>query len=322
MRLAGNIPVKIERIVEESPTVKRFTLVPTVDDRLPAFTGGSHLKTFITTADGKLIEREYSLVSHPQNRAYYEIAISKDTKSRGGSVYWHEVMAVGDELEVTFPRNYFALNSFAKNHAFYASGIGITPFLAMMEDIQFDQTFELHYAARTPEECAFYEELQQRYGDKVNFYFSRVEEPNRLCTELMKEHRIGTHVYFCGPVAMVEEFRDAALAYGYPEKAVHFELFSTGQDTGERNAFTVALTDSQKEIEVQAEETLLDALLREGINAPFACKIGGCGSCEVEVVDGEVDHRDHFLSNENKAKRKSILTCCSRAKEQKLSLKL
>lgn len=322
MRVSGNIPVKIAEINIESPTVKRFRLVPTIDEKLPAFTGGSHLKTFISIDETTIIEREYSLVSNPRNREYYEIAISNDINSRGGSKYWHEQMDIDDELEVTFPRNYFALNPFAKNHAFYASGIGITPFLAMMEDIQFDQTFELHYAARTPEECAFYEELQKRYGNNVNFYFSRIDEPNRLSPELMKEHRIGTHVYFCGPIAMVEEFRDAAFAYGYPEKAVHFELFSTGQDSRERNAFTVELTDSQREIEVQAEETLLDALLREGINAPHACKIGGCGSCEVEVVSGEVDHRDHFLSNENKVTRKSILTCCSRAKEEKLSLKL
>ena len=321
MRLAGNIPVKVARISEESETVKRFRFVPTVDEKLPPFTGGAHLKTFLPAGD-TVFERDYSLISDPRNREFYEIAINKDANSRGGSKYWHEHVQEGDELEITFPRNYFSLSIQAKHHVFYASGIGITPFLSMLQDIQFDQTVELHYAARTPEQCAFFEEIKEKYADITTFHFSRVDNPNRLTPELMKENRIGSHVYFCGPVAMVEEFRDAALAYGYPEKAVHFELFSTGLDNSNLTPFKVALTDSNKEITVSEDETLLDALLREGVNAPYACKIGGCGSCEVEVVDGEVEHRDHFLSDENKRQRKTILTCCSRAKTEAISLKL
>lgn len=321
MRIAGNIPVKIDRITMESANVKRFRFVAIEDEKLPAFTGGSHLKTFVKV-DNQVIEREYSLVSDPRNRAYYEIAINKDPNSRGGSKHWHEEMKVGDELEISFPRNYFVPSVQAKHHAFYASGIGITPFLSILQDIQFDQTVELHYAARTPEECAFYEEIKEKYGDIVTFHFSRTENPNRMTPELMKENRIGTHVYFCGPVNMVEEFREAALSYGYPDKAIHFELFSSGLDNSNFSPFEVTLTDSGKKISVSENETLLEVLLREGINAPHACKIGGCGSCEVEVVDGEVDHRDRFLSEENKLTRRSILTCCSRAKTESLAIKL
>lgn len=321
MRMAGNIPVKIERIVQESPFIKRFRFVPTEDDLLPAFTGGSHLKTFIK-AENNIFEREYSLISDPRNRQFYEIAISKDLNSRGGSKYWHEIMSVGDELEISFPRNYFTLNFHAKHHVFYASGIGITPFLSMLQDNQFNQTMELHYAARTPEECAFYDLLKEKYSDIVTFHFSRVTEPNRLSYEHMTTNRIGTHVYFCGPVSMVEEFRQAACSYGYPEHAIHFELFSNGLDNTNLKPFTVFLAESGKQIQVADNESLLDVLLKEGINAPYACKIGGCGSCEVEVVNGEVEHRDHFLSEENKRERTTILTCCSRAKEKILTIKL
>ena len=321
MRVAGKIPVKIDRITRETANIKRFRFVPTEDEKLPAFTGGSHLQTFVVSGY-KVYEREYSLISDPRNREYYEIAINKDPNSRGGSKHWHEMMKEGDELEISFPRNYFTLSPHAKHHAFYASGIGITPFLSMLQDIQFNQTVELHYAARTPEECAFYEEIKERYGDIVTFHFSRTENPNRMTPELLKENRIGTHVYFCGPVSMVEEFRDAAFAYGYPEKAVHYELFSSGLDNSNLSPFEVLLTDSNKKVTVSENESLLEALLREGINAPHACKIGGCGSCEVEVVDGEVEHRDRFLSEENRRERRSILTCCSRAKTKSLSIKL
>lgn len=321
MRIAGNIPVKIDRITKETANIKRFRFVPTEDEKLAAFTGGSHIQTFVVGGD-KVYDRKYSLISDPRNREYYEIAINNDPKSRGGSKHWHEVMKEGDELEISFPRNYFSLNSHAKHHVFYASGIGITPFLSMLQDIQFDQTVELHYAARTPEECAFYEEIKEKYGDITTFHFSRTENPNRMTPELMKENRIGTHVYFCGPVSMVDEFRDAAFTYGYPENAIHYELFSSGLDNSNLNSFIVSLTDSDKKISVSEKETLLEALLREGVNAPHACKIGGCGSCEVEVVDGEVEHRDHFLSEDNKRERRTILTCCSRAKTENLSIKL
>ncbi len=321
MRIAGNIPVKVDRIINETANIKRFRFVPTVDEKLPAFTGGAHIKTKVV-CEGQILEREYSLISDPRNRQYYEIAINKDPKSRGGSQHWHEAMKEGDELEISFPRNYFVLNSHARHHVFYASGIGITPFLSMLQDIQFNQTVELHYAARTPEDCAFYEEIKEKYGDITTFHFSKTEQPNRMMPDLMKWHRIGTHVYFCGPAGMVEEFRDAAFTYGYPANSVHFELFSNGMDNTNLSPFDVSLADSDKKIHVSAEETLLDALLREGINAPFACKIGGCGSCELEVVDGEVEHRDRFLSEENKRERKSILACCSRAKTDSLTIKL
>ena len=321
MRIAGLIPVKVDKITVETPSIKSFRFVPLEDDKFPAFIGGSHLKTFIQAGD-QVFEREYSLISDPRNRDYYEIAIANDPNSRGGSKYWHEGVKEGDTLDISFPRNYFKLDTRAKHHVFYASGIGITPFLSMLQDIQFNQTVELHYAARTPEECAFYEEIKEKYGDIATFHFSRTENPNRMTPELMKENRIGSHVYFCGPISMVDEFRDAAVAYGYPKHAIHFEIFATEVDMTNFEEFTVSLTDSEMEIKVAKDETLLEALLREGVNAPYACKIGGCGSCEVEVVEGEVNHLDHFLSEENKQTRKTILTCCSRAKNEKIAIRI
>lgn len=92
----------------------------------------------------------------------------------------------------------------------------------------------------------------------------------------------------------IEKF---ASSYGYPEHAIHFELFATKND-GPQEPFIVDLTDSDRSIHVHEGETLLDALLREGIDAPYSCKVGGCGSCEIDVAEGEVDHRDNFLSEE------------------------
>jgi dimethylamine monooxygenase subunit B len=322
MRAFGKIKVYVGKIVQETKFVKRFHLYPVELELLPAFTGGSHIATYVKNGDG-FIERNYSLVSHPTDRTQYAIAIRKDDHSRGGSVYWHDEIKVGDHLEISWPKNHFPLAfKAAKHHVFYAAGIGITPFMTMMEDLTAEgKSFELHYTARTKEECAFYDHLKAKYPGKCHLYFSRSENPTKMTPVKMAELRIGSHVYFCGPVSMVKEFREAAESYGYPSHTVHFELFAVA-DEGPKNPFVVKLANSGNKVEVAEEETLLEALLKAGVEAPYSCRVGGCGSCELQVVEGEVDHRDHFYKDEERHTKKVILTCCSRAKEPEKELVL
>lgn len=321
MRVAGNINVYVGKIEQETETVKRFHLYPVDQKPLPAFTGGSHITTLIKNGND-VIERQYSLISHPVDRSQYAISIRRDDNSRGGSVFWHDHVKEGDRLEISFPKNHFPLSYQAKHHVFYAAGIGITPFLTMMADLQAEgKTFELHYAAKTKELCTFYDYLNEKYPGQCTFYFSRGEKPAKMTPESMMNHRIGSHVYFCGPVSMVSQYREAARAYGYPEKSIHFELFAAAVE-GPQHPFVVELANSNTLLEVSSEQTLLDALLNAGIDAPYSCKVGGCGSCEIEIVNGEVDHRDLFFKDEERKERNSILTCCSRAKKGKLVINL
>ena len=321
MKGFGNIKVYVGKIVQETKSVKTFHLYPLDRELLPAFTGGSHIATYVKN-NGRIIERNYSLVSHPTDRTQYTIAIRKDEHSRGGSVYWHNQIKVGDEVEISWPKNHFPLAfKSVKHHVFYAAGIGITPFMTMMKDLSDEgKSFELHYAARTKEDCAFYQYLNTKYPGKCYFYFSREENNSNKMTPIsMADHRIGSHVYFCGPLSMVKEFREAAESYGYPSHTIHFELFTVADD-GSKEPFVVNLAKSQKKVEVSEGETLLEALLRAGVQAPYSCKVGGCGSCEVQVVKGEVDHRDHFYKDDERGSKNVILTCCSRAKETEREL--
>lgn len=323
MRIYGNFEVYVGEIKQVTNTVKHFYLFPVHDEQLVPFTGGSHITTFIGKGD-HYYERDYSLVSHPTERSHYAISINRDENSRGGSVYWHDHVKVGDTLEISHPVNNFPLHHLAKHHVFYAAGIGITPFLTMMADLELQgKTFELHYTARSEELCAFYDYLNIKYPGKCHFYFTRTDEPNRLTPDIMKSHRIGTHVYFCGPIGMVQQFRDAALDVGYPNNSIHLELFEA--DDGPKNPFTVELADSNCEVKVGDDETLLEALEREGIDAPYSCRAGGCGQCELSITSGEVDHRDMFYTDDDRKGRKFILTCVSRVKEkskEKLVLKI
>lgn len=307
----STIDVIVDKINLESPAVKSFKLVPANGSPLPRFSGGSHISTFMQTHRGQ-IERHYSLTNDPDTTVYYQIAIRRSDQSKGGSIYWHDHVKIGDKLKISYPKNHFPLSFMAKHHVFFAAGIGITPFLAMAADLKKKgKSFELHYAARSKELCAFYDFLISTYPEETHFYFS--SEKQRMSTNLMKNQLIGTHVYFCGSEAIMREYAEAAKTYGYPKKNIHFELF-TPPNFGPEQAFQVKLNRSNQILDIPEGHSLLETLLNNNIQAPYSCKIGGCGSCQIDVLDGGIDHRDFFLSDKEKNEGNTMLTCVSRAK--------
>jgi ferredoxin-NADP reductase len=319
MRLEPKIPVIITAIAAETPTVKRFTLAPEDGKPLPAFSGGAHITTYVQTT-AEVLERHYSLVSDPVELGYYQIAVRLQDDSRGGSAYWHREIRTGDRLMISQPKNHFPLSFRAKHHVFYAAGIGITPFLAMMADLTAKGgSFELHYAARSQEHCPFYHEIRSRYGERAHFYFSA--DGCRMTPSSMAEQPIGTHLYFCGPQTLVQQFREAALTYGYPGGAIHYELF-TPPAAAQALPFQAVLRHSGRILDVPPEQTLLDALLLAGIHVPYSCRVGGCGTCELEVLEGEVEHRDLVLSEREREANDRIITCVSRARSKQIVLNL
>lgn len=314
----AKIKVRIEEAVQETPVVKRFKLVP-VTGQLPRFSAGAHITTYLQAQD-QLLERHYSLAGNPRDRDSYTIAVRLSEQSRGGSEFWHTRVKAGDELEISHPKNHLPVSFEAKHHIFIAAGIGITPFMAMMAEMKAaGKSFELHYAAASEPYCPFYSFIRSHYGDHAHIYFS--SQSKRMPTRVMWNQPIGSHVYFCGPEAMITQFKQAAQDYGYPRSSIHFELF-TPPNQGPCHPFEVELTGSNMVLQVPEDRSLLDVLLEKGVEAPYSCKIGGCGSCEVEVEEGEVDHRDFFLSEQDKKKRKSILTCVSRAKSNRVAIRL
>lgn len=309
------IPVVIKDMKDETAFVKRFTLVSVNGKPLPKFSGGAHISTYIE--DKELLVRQYSLTSSPDDTKHYQIGVRLSEASRGGSRYWHQKMKVGDKLHISYPKNHFPLSFKAKHHVFYAAGIGITPFLSMMNELHSsDTSFELHYASKTEEACAFYEFLKEHYPKHCRFYFSNKKQ--RIDSSSLEEHAIGTHVYFCGPESFISNLTQSAYQLGYPPSAVHTERFAPPQPK-DMQPFNVQLKDGTL-VKVAKDQTLLEALLNKGIKAPYSCRVGRCGTCELKVVEGEIVHYDSFLSEEQKQSQSKILTCVSRAKSDMLVL--
>lgn len=165
--------VQVSQVEPLTEQVKRFTLVATDGKPLPAFTGGSHIIVQMSDGDNQY-SNAYSLLSSPHDTSCYQIAVRLEENSRGGSRFLHQQVKVGDRLTISTPNNLFALIPSARKHLFIAGGIGITPFLSHMAELQHsDVDWQLHYCSRNPESCAFRDELVQHpQAEKVHLHHS------------------------------------------------------------------------------------------------------------------------------------------------------
>ncbi len=312
--------LRIVGLGSEGSVVRLVHLERVGKEPVAAFGPGAHITTELPTDQG-VLRRSYSLTGDPRATKTYSIAVARSTASDGGAAFWHRRARVGDVIEASLPRNQFSLAPKATHHIFLAGGIGITPFIPMLYQLrQQKRSAELHYMARTKQEAAFRSLLEREFGDQTTIYFTREGASDRFDAAGLKKAPIGSHLYLCGPRGMVDAYRLKAFEVGFPDTRVHRELFQAGQ-AGTGKAFTAHLAKSNKTIAVGEKETLLDAIEREGVEIPSSCRIGGCGSCLVEVLEGAPDHRDDYFSKGDRSDQQ-ILPCVSRTSGDLLVLNI
>jgi ferredoxin-NADP reductase len=317
---AQTIAVEVCAIDQVTPLIKHFRLAPSRGGRMPAFSGGSHIVVVMRGAT-RVYRNPYSLLSPPNLLETYEIAVRRMEESRGGSHFMHDSLKVGSRLEIAPPINLFALDKIARKHVLIAGGIGITPFLAQLEDLHGGGVpYELHYSVRSPEHAAFLDRLRAREGDRVRMYYDS-EGAGLDYQTMLSNQPLGTHIYVCGPAAMISHVVDTARSCGWPDSHVHFEQFSA-PPVGD--AFEVYLARSKVNVHVVPDQSLLECIEAAGVEVPYLCRGGVCGFCHTKVVelDGELLHHDHFLSDADKASGKHIMPCVSRARGKRLVLDL
>ena len=290
-----------------------FTLSHAAGVALPGFEPGAH----IAVETPSLAMRRYSLINDGVDPASYVIAVMRVGASRGGSVSMHDSAPVGSVLQVDPPENSFALVP-APKYLLIAGGIGVTPILSMARKLASEgKSFRVVYCARTAEEAAFLEELRALPGTvihhdegdraKVYDFWEHFEEPRN------------EHVFCCGPAGMMAEIK--ALSGHWPEGRIHFEDFKPVDVVRPSDSpFRVTLLKSNRMIDVPADRTILEAIRDAGEKTVSSCESGTCGTCKCRLVQGEVDHRDMVLMDEEKADR--IMICVSRARSGDLVLDL
>jgi len=307
----GTFVVVVDSIETVTPLIKVFRLIDPNGELLPGFSGGSHIVVIV--GDGERIYRNpYSLVSSPFDTRSYEIAVGLAASGRGGSAAMHRCLKVGDRLEISYPANQFPLDRLAKKHVLVAGGVGITPFLAYMHELAVASApFELHYGVRGQAHAGLAKRICAELKANVRIYLED-DQGRPDFPSILHGQPIGAHLYICGPRPMLEAAREQAESVGWPDSHIHFELFDQ-QTTGE--AFSVYLAASKVMIDVPPEMSLLEAAEANGVFIPYLCRGGACGHCETEVIDcdGELIHRDIWLSPADREANKKFMPCVSRS---------
>jgi ferredoxin-NADP reductase len=314
--------VRVTAVAQATPLIKHFTLARDDGAAMPAFTGGSHIIVQMQGADGSQFSNAYSLMSDPRDTRSYQIGVRLEEQSKGGSAFMHQQVEVGSTLTISSPNNLFALDPTAGRHVLIAGGIGITPFLAQLHELEGGDTdYELHYAFRSPEHGAFQDDLSSGpHAGHTRFYIDslgRKLDLAALCAGLTDD----AHLYVCGPKPLIDAVIATAAKAGIAEQRVHWEQFAATPATGA--AFTVVLARSGQELLVEEGMTILQAIQKsKAANVECLCREGVCGTCETRIIDGEAEHFDQYLSDEEKAAQQSLMVCVSRAKSARLVLDL
>ncbi|WP_332748068.1 PDR/VanB family oxidoreductase [Hydrogenophaga sp.] len=314
--------VRVARKRVEALDICGLDLVAEPGHTLPAFSAGAHIDVHL--ADG--LVRQYSLCNPSGSPSHYQIAVLRDAASRGGSRAVHDAVREGSTLHISTPKNHFPLACDAAHHLLLAGGIGITPLLAMAEQLTRDgASFELHHASRTRERTAFVEHMATApFARQVHHHFDDGDAAQKLdIAALLRQAAPGTHLYTCGPQGFMDAVLGTARAQGWPEERLHFEFFGAAPvDTSGDGSFELEIASTGRVIVVQPEQTALAALQAAGLDIPMSCEQGVCGTCLTGLKAGVPDHRDHYLTPEEKADNSQFLPCCSRACSARLVLDL
>lgn len=314
--------VRVARKRAEAQDICSLELVAEPGHVLPAFSAGAHIDVHLPNG----LVRQYSLCNPPGNPTHYQIGVLRDAASRGGSQAVHDAVSEGSTLHISAPKNHFPLATGAAHHLLLGGGIGITPLLAMAEQLARDgASFELHHASRSRERTAFVERMAvASFAQRVHHHFDDGNAAQKLdIAALLQRAAPGTHLYTCGPKGFMDAVLGTARAQGWPEARLHFEFFGAAPvDTSGDGSFELEIASTGQVIVVKADQTALTALQAAGLDIPMSCEQGVCGTCLTGVKAGTPDHRDLYLTAEEKAGNDQFLPCCSRACSARLVLDL
>jgi vanillate O-demethylase ferredoxin subunit len=315
--------VVVARKRQEAEGILSFELMSADGRVLPAFSAGSHVDVHVPSGP----VRQYSLCNDPAETHRYLIAVLRDPTSRGGSVGMHDGVREGDTLTISEPRNHFALAHEARKSLLLAGGIGVTPIVCMAERLAvMGADFEMHYVSRSRERMAFVDRIQgSTFAGKVKLHFDDGAAEQKLdLPSVLAKPEADTHLYVCGPKGFMDAVLSTARAQGWDESQLHWEFFA-GVDATPRSgdeAFEVQLASSGRIVTVPSNKTVVQALVEAGVEVMVSCEQGVCGTCLTRVLQGEVDHRDAYLTPEEQAANDQFTPCCSRSKSPRLVLDL
>lgn len=288
--------------------IRLFEIEPSGDYIAP--TPGSHFNVKVEI-DGKPDVRTYSAIG-PCTDGIYRIAVKRLGETRGGSAYmW--TLEPGARLTISTPSNHFHLTQGYSEYLLLAGGIGITPIYTMALALsQTSARFRLIYTCRRRQDLAFAGILKEQIGDRLEVIVSEEGQRVDIGAEIARLDPNGAF-YVCGPIGMLEAAKRHWHDNARPVGQLRFETFgNSGHFATE--PFMVRIPRLGLEINVSANQTMLEALEGAGVQMISECRRGECGLCALPIVEvnGTVDHRDVFFSDDEKSVNEKLCTCVSR----------
>jgi ring-1,2-phenylacetyl-CoA epoxidase subunit PaaE len=287
------------------------------------------------TLDGEEIRRAYSICSSPESDEL-RIAV-KSVKNGYFSKFANDNLKVGDIIEVGIPEGKFTFEpdfEKQKNYAAFVAGSGITPVMSILKSVLESEpksTFVLVYGNKTPEETIFHNELhdlQLKYVGRffVHYVFSqsnngelfgRIEKStvNFVLNNKHKEKEFDKF-YLCGPEEMINLVSNVLKEHNILDKNIKFELFSTSSSENDKEIsveghtkITVLVDGDEATFEMSKKQTLLEAALKQGLDAPYSCQGGICSSCLARITSGTAEMKKNNILTDGEIAEGLILTC-------------
>lgn len=298
------------------------------------FDAGQYI-TIKYTNQGEEIRRSYSICSSP-NSSELRVAV-KAIPNGIFSQYATQTLKAGDFLEISEPEGNFTFTPHAnetRNYAAFAAGSGITPILSIVYSVlesEPNATFVLVYGNKTPNDAIFNEELlrlQKEFTGRFFLHsvyskanvehaiFGRIDASTiNFVLKNKYNHLEFNKYYLCGPEEMINTVSAVLKSHNVKEKDIRFELFlSTAPaatvNTGEGNTkITVLVDDEETTFEMPKKMSLLEASLKQGVDAPYSCQGGICSSCICRVTVGSAVMKKNQILTESEIAQGLILSC-------------
>jgi len=320
---------------ETSSAISVVFNVPSELQTAYKFIAGQYINLKLTL-DGKEIRRAYSICSSP-NSDELRIAI-KAVKNGKFSKFANDNLKAGDILEVGQPEGKFTFEPSAdrqKNYAAFVAGSGITPVMAILQSVlenEPNSSFVLVYGNKTPEDTIFHSplhELQLKYVGRffVHYVYSQTKVENELFGRIDKSNinfvlnnkhkeKEFDKFYLCGPEEMINLATTVLKEHNVADKNIKFELFTTSSiENTEASSheghtkITVLVDDEETTFEMSQKQTLLEAALKQGIDAPYSCQGGICSSCLARISKGTAEMKKNSILTDKEVADGLILTC-------------
>lgn len=318
--------VKVVQVRQLTPRVREYLLTTVNGAALPTWTSGAHIALHLTSPTRGLVVRHYSLIGGDglQDDAPHTYRIAVQLEEHGfGSTLIHETFKAGTTLRIGPPVNSFALDRNASKVLLLAGGIGITPLVPMARSLmRRKRAFQLIYSGRAAAQMAYAQNLQDMCGAAMRLQCSDTDGMLDI-RALLAQQDAQTQVYVCGPTPFINAAIQAAKDLNWPEDRLRSEAFISSVLAGD-SPFKVFLQRSGNEVDVRGDESLLDALNHARIPVFWDCRKGECGLCATKVLshEGELQHRDRYLTSEEKQAGQSMCLCVSRTNGKSLVLDL